>query len=160
MKIKVRSLVSGTLFIEDPDLRIKRTWDKKGAIRTIEKEDLEQMMYDPGVEYMFKQGMLAIVDDDADKLNVELGIQEEGDEKKILALTDEKKLEVMKMKMPDFRSTVKELSHEQLNELVSFCIEKELTNYDKITLLKDLTGIDILSAIRLNREDKEKVKEA
>lgn len=160
MKIKVESLVGGTLFIEDPDLKIRRTWDKKGAIRTIEKEDLEQMMYNPGVEYMFKQGMLAIVDDDADKLNVELGIQEEGDEKKILALTDEKKLEVMKMKMPDFRSAVKELSHEQLNELVGFCIEKELTNYDKITLLKDLTGIDILSAIRLNREDKEEVKEA
>lgn len=160
MKIKVRSLVGGTLFIEDPDLKIKRTWDKKGAVRTIEKEDLEQMMYNPGVEYMFKQGMLAIIDDDADKLNVELGIQEEGTEPRILALTDEKMDEIMKMKMPDFRVAVKELSREQLNELVNYCIENELTNYDKITLLKDLTHIDILSAIRLNREDKEEVKEA
>ena len=160
MKIKVKSLVGGTLFIEDPDLKIKRTWDKKGAVRVIEKDDLEQMMYNPGIEYMFKQGMLAIVDDDADKLNVELGIQEEGEEPKILALTDERMNEIMKMKMPDFRAAVKKLSHEQLQELVAYCIEHELTNYDKVMLLKDLTQIDILSAIRLNREDKEEVKEA
>ena len=47
-----------------------------------------------------------------------------------------------------------------MQEMVNYCIKNEFTNYDKITLLKDLTKVDILSAIRLNREDKEEVKEA
>jgi DNA polymerase III delta prime subunit len=160
MKVEIKSLVGGTLFIKDPDLRIKRTWNKKGAVRTIEKEDLEQMMYNPGVEYMFRQGMLAIVGDNAEQLNIELGLQEEGAEPKILALTDDKIEEIIQMKMPDFRAAVNKLSHEQLQEMVNYCIKNEFTNYDKITLLKDLTQVDILSAIRLNREDKEEVKEA
>ena len=157
MKVKVKSLVNGTTVVRDPDLKFNRTWNKKGAVYAIDKDVLEQLMYDPGVEYMFSEGILAIVGEEADQLNVELGLQEEGAPKKIFELTDEKIDEILKMKMADFRKAVKDLSYEQTQELVEYCIAHEITDYDKVMFLKDLTQVNILSAIELNRQDKEEV---
>ena len=51
-------------------------------------------------------------------------------------------------KITDYRETV-----EQINELIGYAIEHEIANFDKSEILKGITGIDIISAIRLNRDD-------
>ena len=160
MKVKVKSLVSGTVGVKDSDLRINRTWNKKGAVYAFEMEDLEQLMYDPGVEYMFREGILAVVGPDAEKINIQLGLQDENEPTKVFELTDEKMKEIMSMKMADFRKTVNELTHEQRHALVEYCVEHKIRDYDRAQFLKGLTHIDIMKAIELNEQDKEEVKEA
>ena len=160
MKVKVKSLVNGTVGIKDPDLRINRTWSKKGAVYSFEMEDLEQLMYDPGTEYMFREGILAVVDDNAKEINIQLGLQDEDEPEKMFDFTDEKKKEIMSMKMADFRKAVKELTHEQQHMLVEYCVDNKIRDYDRDMFLKDLTHIDILKAIELDEQDKEEVKEA
>lgn len=61
-KVKIKSLVNGTVGIRSDELRINRTWEKKGAVKPIDLEVLEELIYDPGVEYMFKEGILGIDD--------------------------------------------------------------------------------------------------
>ena len=160
MKVKVKSLVNGTVGIKDPDLRINRTWSKKGAVYSFEMEDLEQLMYDPGTEYMFREGILAVVGDNAKEINIQLGLQDEDEPEKMFDFTDEKKKEIMAMKMADFRKVVKELTHEQQHMLVEYCVDNKIRDYDRDMFLKDLTHIDILKAIELDEQDKEEVKEA
>lgn len=160
MKVKVKSLVSGTVGVKDPDLRINRTWNKKGAVYSFEMEDLEQLMYDPGVEYMFREGILAVVGDDAEKINIQLGLQDENEPTKIFELTEDRMKEIMQLKMADYRQAVKDLTHEQRRTLVEYCIENKIRDYDRDMFLKELTHTDILKAIELNEQDKEEVKEA
>lgn len=160
MKVKVKSLVSGTVGVKDPDLRINRTWNKKGAVYSFEMEDLEQLMYDPGVEYMFREGILAVVGDDAEKINIQLGLQDENEPTKIFELTEDRMKEIMQLKMADYRKAVKDLTHEQRRTLVEYCIENKIRDYDRDMFLKELTHTDILKAIELNEQDKEEVKEA
>lgn len=160
MKVKVKSLVNGTVGVKDVDLRINRTWNKKGAVYAFELEDLEQLMYDPGVEYMFREGILAVVGPDAEKINIQLGLQDENEAPKLFELTDEKMKEIMGLKMADFRKAVKDLTHEQQHVLVEYCVENKIRDYDRDMFLKELTHTDILKAIELNEKDKEEVKEA
>lgn len=157
MKVKVKSLVNGTIGVKDPDLRINRTWNRKGAIYNFELEDLEQLMYDPGVEYMFREGILAVVGEDADKINIELGLQEENGPKRIFELTEDKMKEILGLKMSDFRKAINDLTYEQQHTLVEYCIDNEIVDYDKALFLKDVTNTDIPKAIELNRKDKENV---
>ena len=63
-KVKVQSMVDGMVFIDLPDAKFSRTWEHRGAVKTIDSAILEEAMYEPGVDYMFSQGMLALVDVD------------------------------------------------------------------------------------------------
>lgn len=158
MKVKVKSMVNGTIGLLDRDLRVNRTWNKKGAVYSFDKEVLEELMYDPGVEYMFKEGILAIVNDNADELNVELGIQPEGESKKIFNLDDAKIKEIINMKMADFRKAIKNLTYEQQHLVVEYFIENKIRDYDRCEFLKNITQTDILKAIELEEQSKEKVE--
>ena len=61
-KVKVVNLISSRVNIDLPEVRLKRIWEKKGAVKTIPFEQLEEAMYNPGVEALFREGMLGIED--------------------------------------------------------------------------------------------------
>lgn len=154
-KVNIKSETLGRIGINLPDLKLKRTWEKKGVIRQISFEDLQQAYYEPGVEYMFREGMLSIDDMDVKKA---LGLEPEDAKApvNIIILNDEQKMRYLNvLPMPEFRAEVNKLSYEQVNTLVDFAIEKEIANLDKSEFLKEKTGIDIIKAIQLNRQDKE-----
>ena len=158
-KVKVKSLVSSRVVLSMPDLRLKREWERKGTIRTIPFDQLEEAMYSPGVESLFREGVLGI---DDMEVKIALGLEEEGtvEPTNIITLDDNQRERYMKnMPMPEFRQEVKKLPHEQLVELAYYAIEHEIANFDKSELLLKLTDIDILSAIKLNRDNNEVVKE-
>jgi len=157
-KIKIKSLVSHKVLINDTDKRIKRTWDKKGAIRAISLEDLEELVYDPGVEYMFREGMLDIVAPNKEEIMIKLGFQQEGEKPEIIILSEEEMLKLMRetTSVSAFRKKINELPREQLRELINFCVDKELVSYEKVTILKEKTGNDIIKMIELKKADKEK----
>lgn len=153
-KVKVKSLVSQRVVLSLPELRLRRVWEKKGAVVLIPYEQLEEAMYSPGVENMFKEGILGI---DDMEIKIALGLEEEGatEPTNIIILSDQElKRYLTVMPAFEFKEKVKDLPRQQIMELANYAITNEIANFEKSEILKQYTGIDVISAIKLNRDDK------
>lgn len=154
-KIRVISKHQGPVSVNISDLRFKREWPNKGASVLIEKETLEEMMYDSGFKYMIDTGMLYIEDLEVKK---ELGLEPEDvtEPVNIIVLSDND-MKRMMTAMPQFEfdAKLKTLNYEQMLALADFAIKNELGDFGKCDAIKKACGKDILTAIKLNREDKE-----
>ena len=158
-KVKVKSLISSHVLLSVPELRLRREWEKKGAVKIIPFDQLEEAMYSPGVEALFTEGALGI-DDMEVKIALGLEPPEAKEPVNIIILTDAQRERYLKnMPMVDFRQKVKELPQEQLVELAEYAIAHQIVDFDKSELLLKLTDIDIMGAIKLNRDNNEPVKE-
>ena len=154
-KIRVISKHQGPISVNIPDLRFKREWPNKGSSIPIERETLEEMMYDNGFKYMIDTGMLYIEDLEVKK---ELGLEPEDaiEPVNIIVLSDND-MKRMMTAMPQFEfdAKLKTLNYEQMLALADFAIKNELGDFGKCDAIKKACGKDILTAIKLNREDKE-----
>ncbi len=153
--VTVISTVNGVVGIYLPDLRFKKEWTRKGQKQKIDKELLQDIMYDPGSEYMFRTGMLYIEDMDIKK---EIGLEpEEATEPVNIIVLDEKQLNRYLTIMPlhEFKENVKKLSIEQAKNLVDYAVQKETITFDKAEFLEKVTGLNAMSMIQLNRKNKE-----
>lgn len=154
-KVMVKSMVASRVGINLPDLKLKRTWEKRGVVRPIPFEELEQALYEPGVEYMFKQGILAI---DSMEDKIALGLEEEGTTTptNIIVLTEAEMDRYWKV-LPfiEFKQKLTGLPKEQIQNLVDYAIDKEYTDINKCEYIKEKMEIDIIRAIQLNRQTKE-----
>lgn len=158
-KVKVKSLISSHVLLSVPELRLRREWEKKGAVKIIPFEQLEEAMYNPGVEALFKEGALGI---DDMEVKIALGLEPDGaaEPVNIIILNDAQRERYLRnMPMVDFRQKVKELPQEQLIELAEYAIAHEIADFDKSDLLLKLTDIDVMGAIRLNRDNNAEIKE-
>lgn len=154
-KIRVVSKHQGPISVNISDLRFKREWPNKGASVLIEKETLEEMMYDSGFKYMIDTGMLYIEDLEVKK---ELGLEpEDATEPVNIIVLSDNDMKRMMTAMPQFEfdAKLKTLNYEQMLALADFAIKNELGDFGKCDAVKKACGKDILTAIKLNREDKE-----
>ena len=83
-KVKVVSLVSQRVILTVPELRLRRVWERKGATMVIPFEQLEEAMYSPGVENLFRNGILGI---DDMEVKIALGLEPEGAEAPVNIIT-------------------------------------------------------------------------
>ena len=60
--VSIKSTVKALVSINVPTLNLRRSWPKKGAVQKIPFDVLEQAYFEPGVEYLFKTGVLYIED--------------------------------------------------------------------------------------------------
>jgi hypothetical protein len=154
-KVTIVSTVNGTVGIYLPDLRFRKEWTRKGMKVQVDKELLEDILYDPGSEYMFKTGMLYIEDMDVKK---ELGLEPEDATQpvNIIVLSDKDKERYLKnLPLHEFKEKVKELSVEQRRDLVDYAVEHEVISFDKNEVLEELVGLNPMKMIQLNRQNKE-----
>lgn len=154
-KIRVISKHQGPISVNISDLRFKREWPNRGASVLIEKETLEEMMYDSGFKYMIDTGMLYIEDLEVKK---ELGLEpEDATEPVNIIVLSDNDMKRMMTAMPQFEfdAKLKTLNYEQMLALADFAIKNELGDFGKCDAIKKACGKDILTAIKLNREDKE-----
>lgn len=154
-KVKLTSQNQGPLSVRIPDLHFAREWPNKGASVKVDRELLEDMMYDPGFKYMIDTGLLYIEDMEVKK---ELGLEPEDATEPInIIVLSENDMRRMMTAMPifEFTNKLKTLNYEQLLNLSDFAIKNELGDYQKCEAIKKACGKDVLTAIRLNREDKE-----
>ena len=156
-KVLVTSMVKHSVGISLPQngYMVEKHWPQKGAKVLIDKESLREGIFLPGVEYMFKKGILYI--DDMD-FKIELGL-EEPDTKaptNIIPM-DEKYLERVMKRMPiaEMKQAIKSMSRDQLNELVLYASAQNDIQLDRITAIKELTGTDLFKVIDLKRQREE-----
>ena len=153
-KVKVVSLVSQRVVLSVPDIRLRRVWERKGAVATIPFEQLEEAMYSPGVERLFTNGILGI---DDMEVKIALGLEPEDAKQPVNIITltdDQRKRYLTVMPLHEFKEEIKKLPIEQINELAAYAIEHEILDYDKSEIIQKYIDVDIMRAVKLNRDDK------
>lgn len=144
--IYVTSASDHTLVMFVPELQLSKTWNKKGQKYPIARETLVQAYYNPAVEYLFKQGLLTVDDDEFLK---EVGLMTEDGEREVVLLTAELENRMIKlMPIVDLKIQLKKLTQTQLIELAEYAVAhyQEL-KMDRIDLLTKATGKNILKSI-------------
>ena len=66
-KVTVVNMVDAQVGIKNPDFRFQANWPAKGSKVRIDKQMLDDLMYEDGVKYLFDNGILYI-DDMQDKI--------------------------------------------------------------------------------------------
>lgn len=156
-KVLVTSMVKHSVGITLPQngYMVEKRWAQKGAKVLIDKESLREGIYLPGVEYMFKTGILYI--DDMD-FKIELGLEEpETKAPTNIIPMDEKYLERVMKRMPvaEMKLAVKKMSPDQLQELIIYASSQNDIQLDRITAIKELTGTDLFKVIELKMQREE-----
>jgi hypothetical protein len=150
-KVTVTSMVNGRIGLVLPHMHINKVWPKKGTKLPIDKDILREAIYEPGVEYMFKQGLLYIEDME---FKVELGLEQEGTKVPTEVIpVDEKYLNRVLKLMPiaEMKKAVEAMNDNQVRELVDYASELDGIQFDRMDVLKKMTGIDIVKMIELKR---------
>ena len=157
-QVTLTSTVEAVVGIDVPDLHLKRLWKRKGAKKKIPFDVLQEAFYDPSVEYLLREGILYI--DDLD-VKIALGLEDEdakepGAQLKIQLLKDEEINRILTvMPIYEFKEKIKSLTKEQVQAIITYAIEHEVTSYEKCEFLKEFAGIDIIKTVSLNHDDKE-----
>ena len=154
-KVIVTSMVNGLVSINRPEHRLVKVWPQKGTKLPVEKDALREAIYEPGVEYMFKNGMLYI--DDMD-FKIELGLEEEGAKvPTAIVPVDEKYLERLLKRVPVFemKAAIKAMNGEQRHALIDYAAEQTDIQMDRVSAIKEITGTDLFKVIELKKQREE-----
>ena len=149
-KVIVTSMVGGNIGITLPHIRFNKAWPRKGTKLAIEKDILREAIYEPGVEYLFKQGILYI--DDL-SFKIELGLEPEGTEVPTHVAVDEKYMTRVLKVMPigEMKKAISEMNEIQRQEFVDFASSQNDISLERIKVVDQVTGANILKIIELKR---------
>ena len=148
-KVMVTSMVGGTISASALNHRV---WNKKGQKLPVSKDILREAIYEPGIEYMFKNGILYIEDMN---FKIELGLEAEGTKTptQIIPMDEKYMTRVLKlMPVSEMKKSIDEMSMVQKQELVDFAVKQNDIQLDRIKIVSDKCGVDVLKAIELNRQ--------
>lgn len=148
--IFVTSASNSTVVINVPDMPLHRVWTKRGQRLPISRTDLERAFYDPGVDFLFRQGLL--ITDDKTFLK-DVGLMDEEESTEIFLMTDQLQKRMLKvMPIAELKENLRKMSRAQLEEFGEYAVlhYAEL-GMDRVELLTKATGKDMMVAIRNHR---------
>lgn len=154
-KVKVVSSFNGRCGIDNSDLHISRRWPARGASVMLDKEVIEELMYDDAFRNMVQDGTLYIEDFELKK---ELGIEPEDAEIPTIIYLNDKELERFWKNMPlaQFKIEVKKLKKAQIDSLADYAIAHgDEGSIPKANFLTEISGRNILKGIELKRSIQE-----
>lgn len=155
-KVKVKSMVMHKVSVSSADLRFSRTWSGYGAVVSIDREVLDELIYDVGFRNMLTSGILYIEDMQVKK---DLGLEPETatEPQNIIVLTEKDKRYYMSsdLSLVGFKEKIKKLSMEQIYELCNYAINNKLLDVEKAKVLKEVCGRDIIAAVNLTAKNEE-----
>lgn len=152
--VMVKSASDFTIVVNVPEIQLHRTWKKRGAQYPIDRKVLFQAYYDPGVEALFREGLLTVNDVEFLK---EVGLIEEDGTNTVTPLTENMLVRLIKnMPLNEFKVEIKKLTPSQLEELASYAIEHYTDlQMDRIDVLSKATRKDIMKAVEHYRKAQE-----
>lgn len=148
-KVMVTSMVGGTISAASLEHRV---WNKKGQKLPVSKDVLREAIYEPGIEYMFKKGVLYI---DDMEMKIELGLEAPGTTTPTEVLpVDDKYLNRVLRLMPisEMKAAIDKMSIVQKQELVDYASKQNDIQLDRLAIVSDKCNVDILKTIELNRQ--------
>ena len=150
-KVKVISSFDGRCGIDNSDLHISRRWPARGASVMLDKEIIEELMYDDAFRNMVEDGTLYIEDLELKK---ELGIEPEDAETPTIIYLSDKELERFWKNMPlaQFKIEVKKLRKAQIDSLVDYAVKHgDDGSIPKANFLTEISGRNVLKGIELRK---------
>jgi len=150
-KVKVISSFDGRCGIDNSDLHISRRWPARGASVMLDKEIVEELMYDDAFKNMIEDGTLFIDDMEFKK---ELGIEPEDAETPTIIYLSDKELERFWKNMPlaQFKVEVKKLRKAQIDSLVDYAVAHgDDGSILKANFLTEISGRNVLKGIELRK---------
>lgn len=154
-KIDLINTLDSVVQINLRDPLLNRRWDRKGVVRQVEWGVLKEAFYDTGVQNMITMGALYIPNMEA-KIALGLEPPEATEPVNIIVLDDtEKRRYLTVMTFKEFEEAVSKLGVEEVRNLADYAIENNLMDIDKDSLIKKITGTDVIKAITLNKADRE-----
>ena len=154
-KVKIISSFDGRCGIDNSDLHISRRWPARGASVMLDKEIVEELMYDDAFRNMVEDGTLYIEDLELKK---ELGIEPEDAETPTIIYLSDKELERFWKNMPlaQFKIEVKKLRKAQIDSLVDYAVEHgDDGSIPKANFLTEISGRNVLKGIELRKSIQE-----
>lgn len=154
-KVKVISSFDGRCGIDNSDLHISRRWPARGASVMLDKEIVEELMYDDAFRNMVQDGTLYIEDFELKK---ELGIEPEDAETPTIIYLSDKELERFWKNMPlaQFKVEVKKLRKAQIDSLVDYAVTHgDDGSIPKANFLTEISGRNVLKGIELRKSIQE-----
>ena len=148
-KVMVTSMVGGTISAASLEHRV---WNKKGQKLPVSKDVLREAIYEPGIEYMFKKGILYI---DDMEMKIELGLETPGTTAPTEVLpVDDKYLNRVLRLMPisEMKAAIDKMSIVQKQELVDYTSKQNDIQLDRLAIVSEKCNVDILKTIELNRQ--------
>ena len=148
-KVMVTSMVGGTISAASLEHRV---WNKKGQKLPVSKDVLREAIYEPGIEYMFKKGILYI---DDMEMKIELGLEAPGTTAptEVLPVDDKYLNRVLKlMPISEMKAAIDKMSIVQKQELVDYASKQNDIQLDRLAIVSDKCNVDILKTIELNRQ--------
>lgn len=150
--VKVTNMIDSRVGINLPEMGFKRRWEKRNQSIPIPFDTLQMLLYDDGVANMFRQGMLYI-DDLKTKQDLGLEPLEATAPVNIIALNETQMRELLTNKpIAVFKKEVSQLADSQIDNLIDFAISQKIVNVDKCSILKEITGRDVINAIKLQED--------
>lgn len=148
-KVMVTSMVGGTISAASLEHRV---WNKKGQKLPVSKDVLREAIYEPGIEYMFKKGILYI---DDMEMKIELGLEAPGTTTptEVLPVDDKYLNRVLKlMPISEMKAAIDKMSIVQKQELVDYASKQNDIQLDRLAIVSEKCNVDILKTIELNRQ--------
>ena len=148
-KVMVTSMVGGTISAASLEHRV---WNKKGQKLPVSKDVLREAIYEPGIEYMFKKGILYI---DDMEMKIELGLEAPGTTAptEVLPVDDKYLNRVLKlMPISEMKAAIDKMSIVQKQELVDYASKQNDIQLDRLAIVSEKCGVDVLKTIELNRQ--------
>lgn len=134
------------------DMGILRRWERPGSPKRIQLLELQQTISQIGVYNMFARGSLLINHDNAQEIMDVLGIPELDE---YVCTLDEIEGLLNGLDYEDLKAVLKWGSKSQTETIVSLAANKKIKDANVISIIKEVTGVDITIASPL---EKEKVK--
>ena len=149
----VTNTTNHSVLIQLPDIKFKRTWQKDSSIK-VDIEVLREAIYDTGFKAFIDEGVLFI---EEKEIRVELGLEEEDAKKPFITILKPAQMTrlIKAATIDEFKSTLGEITKEQALSLVDLAISEKSISMDKLMALKEKTGIDVVKAIELERQNEE-----
>lgn len=156
-KVIVTSMTSGTTILKLQDSNFRCVWERRGAKKPVPYEVLEQAMYSPGAEYLFRSGSLMIEDM---AVKVALGLEKEGTKTptQVITLTDaQMKRYLTVAPISELKDIVKKISVDQCREMVHYGVKNKIDAYEQSKVLEERTGLSLTKMLATRRAEEEEV---
>lgn len=153
MKIKNRS--ASTVVYSVPEMNVHRRF-APGEIKTVSKEEIESLIYQPGGLYLL-QNSLQMTRSDAEQFNLQL-------EKEYFLSEDGVQELILRGSLEEFLDALDFAPRGVIGLIKEYAVGLPMTDINKLEALKNKTGFDAMSAINnvkaIERDSVEEISSA
>lgn len=152
MMVEVINTSSGSVGYVPEMSTVSKKWERQGATKKVKLGELRDVVGTAGGYVLFEENILLIRDPE---VREELGLPELDD----YVLTDKEIKKLLKEKsLDDLEEVVQNCTDDMLDTITNTAINEEISDLNKLQLIEDYTGVDVVEAIKEHQEESPKAQ--